>query len=350
MFERDLRSCKIVELLAGVIEHRSSPQNINQTDAYLFSHEYKRQIDACNAIKLSNVDIFGPTWLQLPNLIPVDGYRHWNGQRNLRRQRLKSLMKLFTPPRVIDCALWVHDDWSGGYFHWLTEVCPKLIAWRNSQKALFPVLLPSEFRNYSYVLSTLDILGFKYLFFEPLDRIFVRVLWIIEPTAISGNYRSDLMKQISEQVTKKLGSPLLCQNSSNLNYYYISRKDATRRFLANEEDIKDLLKSRSIKPLVLSGYNLADQVSTFSQCSLLVSIHGNALTNMLWMPTGSSVIEIRRSGDKHNNCYYSLASALGHKYYYIQAPSVDKSQDTHTANLEVNPDDLDLTIQHALYT
>ena len=74
----------------------------------------------------------------------------------------------------------------------------------------------------------------------------------------------------------------------------------------------------------------------FSQCSLLISIHGNALTNMLWMPEGSTVLEIRRSGDSHNNCYFSLASALGHKYYYVLAPSVDNIKDTHIADLIVN--------------
>ncbi len=38
---------------------------------------------------------------------------------------------------------------------------------------------------------------------------------------------------------------------------------------------------------------------------------------MLFMREGQQVLELRRRGDAHNNCYFTLASAMGHDYYYL---------------------------------
>lgn len=208
------------------------------------------------------------------------------------------------------------------------------------------MLLPKQLSELDFVTKSFDVLEFTSLWHEPCERIFVRDLWIIGPTAPTGNYRSSLIQEVSKQIVESLALPY-ASNTIPKNYY-IRRKDANRRYLSNEDEILDLLSSSGFQSIVLAGYTLADQVRTFLNSSLIVSIHGNGLTNMMWMPPGSSVIEIRRSGDASNNCYFSLAMALGHKYYYLQAPSVDDAQDTHTANLVVDPSLLDITIQQAL--
>lgn len=336
-----------VQLLGPSTEHRFPPRNLRVNDAYLFQHEYHKPIDPCFATRLSNVDIIGPTWLQFPNIFPVDNLQPRIGKISQRKYRLRAFGSLFDPPRYIDEVLWVHDDWSGGYFHWLTDVCPKLVAWKSSKYEPLPLLLPIQLNEFDFVTKSLDLLGFEPLWYEPCERIFVRNLWIIGPTAKTGNYRSALIQEVSHQILEKLASST--ENSIFTdNLYYISRKDANRRFLVNEDSIISLLSSVGIQSIVLAGFSLADQVHTFLNCTLMVSIHGNGLTNMMWMPPGSSVIEIRRSGDSTNNCYFSLAEALGHKYYYIQAPSVDVVQDTHTANLIVDPDLLHITIEQAI--
>jgi capsular polysaccharide biosynthesis protein len=63
------------------------------------------------------------------------------------------------------------------------------------------------------------------------------------------------------------------------------------------------------------------QIELMQGTKVLLGAHGAGLTNMLFMPAGSVVVEIRKEGDSHNNCFYSLASALGHRYYYAIAKS-----------------------------
>ena len=63
---------------------------------------------------------------------------------------------------------------------------------------------------------------------------------------------------------------------------------------------------------------------------------------------GSSVFEILWAGNSQNDCYFSVASALGHKYYYVLALSVDNVQDTRIAVLLVNRDTLGIVTQQIL--
>ena len=69
----------------------------------------------------------------------------------------------------------------------------------------------------------------------------------------------------------------------------------------------------------------------------LISNHGAGLTNMLFMQAGTSVLELRRENDGHNNCYFAQASALNLKYYYQLCKSENDDTDTYTANLIVDP-------------
>ena len=152
-----------------------------------------------------------------------------------------------------------------------------------------PVLLPEQFRNLPFISETLDHFRFTYIYFSSSQRLHVNELWIIDSISASGNYRSDLIRDLVAHIKACLNIPKQPSSFNELKKYYISRKDANRRFLVNEDKILDLLDSQSIKFTDLSDCDLVKQITMFSQCSLLISIHGNALTNMLWMPEGSTV-------------------------------------------------------------
>ena len=104
-------------------------------------------------------------------------------------------------------ALWIHDNWSGGYFHWLTEIIPKLIAWRKANYNHLPVLLPEQFRNLPFISETLDHFRFTYIYFSSSQRLHVNELWIIDSISASGNYRSDLIRDLVAHIKACLNIP-----------------------------------------------------------------------------------------------------------------------------------------------
>ncbi len=74
----------------------------------------------------------------------------------------------------------------------------------------------------------------------------------------------------------------------------------------------------------------------------LIALHGAGLTNMLFMNANTKILEIRNEEDKHNNCYFSLASDLDIDYYYLL--SKGDSIETHTVNVDVDIEKLEQII------
>jgi len=52
------------------------------------------------------------------------------------------------------------------------------------------------------------------------------------------------------------------------------------------------------------------------ESKISVSLHGAALTNMLFLAPNTKVLELRNRDDATAQCYFNLAAALGLPYYY----------------------------------
>lgn len=66
---------------------------------------------------------------------------------------------------------------------------------------------------------------------------------------------------------------------------------------------------------------------------------------MLFMSPGAAVLELRHQTDRMNNCYFTLASALGLKYFYQTCEPRGPIQDPHFADLLVDAEALRKNIQ-----
>lgn len=89
------------------------------------------------------------------------------------------------------------------------------------------------------------------------------------------------------------------------NKIFISRKDSLTRTIINEKEIVNLLKTFSFESDTLRGKTLEQQIELFSSSKLIVSMHGSALTNLLFTPSGSTVIEITGDFKNLNNDWIS---------------------------------------------
>jgi len=117
---------------------------------------------------------------------------------------------------------------------------------------------------------------------------------------------------------------------------YISRRHAAKRRLLNEADLRPLLDLHGFEVVCMEDLTFAEQVRLSANCTVIAGLHGAGLTHMLWMPPGGRVIEIRAKGDSHNNCYYGLASDLGHKYFYVLSQKQSAYTTTQRADFVVD--------------
>lgn len=273
--------------------------------------------------------VLSKSWIGWPEAAAFDRppplktrLRAWLGGWKGRRQSLL----------LQDFWYWVTDQWSNGFFHWMAEVLPKL-EWICGAQALdetrpWPVLFPAMVGQTYAPASLAAFPEFEALFLAPGQAARVGSLHIAEALAPSGNYRPELMQRLRERLRRWVGSAAPQAGAGPGPRLFISRAKAPKRRLVDEEALWPALRELGYERLVLEEYSFKDQVSAVAGASVLAGVHGAGLTHMLALSPGARVIEIRRRGDTHNNCYFSLARALGLDYRYDEAePAEGAGQD-----------------------
>lgn len=210
--------------------------------------------------------------------------------------------------KKIPLGMWILDEWSANYFHWMTDCLPRL--WEGMEREPgCPVILPDSFRSLPYVMQSLELAGARAVFFRASQNLHVGKLILTARTATFPNFLPDLAK-------KTRGKLSLKPQAKPWRKVYISRKLAPKRKAHNEADVELLLQKKGFEIVYAEKLSLGQQIQLMSETALLVALHGAALTNMLFLPAGAKVLEFRNLGDSVTQCYFNLASALELPYYY----------------------------------
>jgi capsular polysaccharide biosynthesis protein len=121
----------------------------------------------------------------------------------------------------------------------------------------------------------------------------------------------------------------ILQRNRSLPFYNsaeseIKSSGAERRSIPNINELMVLLGTEARTSIIdTSEASPNDAVSIYGKLSVLVGQYGAGLTNMIWMPKGSLVVELRGpgglNGEPWDNCYNMLAESLGHRFKVLEA-------------------------------
>lgn len=306
------------QLTSRGLVNRFLPKNFIADNFSHFSKEFQRRIPASYLvkIKLAIISTNGLV-IDLANfklLSDADGSFSFC-------QFLKLLFKGKVKALRTSNALMVIQKWSIGYFHWITEVLPKLYLVRNEKD--FNLLLPDNFDAFHRPSISPYRLSIKKI--KNGNVYFAFNLVYITQVAPSGNYNEVLMRSMRKFYFEKFGLNVRVKDQPKK--IYISRKKANRRKINNENKLERLLKINDIETHCLEEYTFEKQIRLINESNLIIGLHGAGLSNMIFMPDNSNVFEIRMPNDKTNLCYYSLASALKFKYWYMFSQSENNDLD-----------------------
>lgn len=99
----------------------------------------------------------------------------------------------------------------------------------------------------------------------------------------------------------------------------VSRSDARIRNLVNEDVLAEQLSVFDTRRLSPGTVSHVEQVAAFSKARVIVGAHGAGLTNLIFAPPGTPVIEI--FGKNYcQGAYMWLCHLLGHPYYPVVSP------------------------------
>jgi len=296
---------------------RELPANFNELDIELFKDELDVRIPATSIIELNEANISPDGIIFRGGRILAESfnYRHefirWANSERLLKFFVRNYA-LRTKQRLDDQAFWITDNYGSAYFHWLLDSLPRLYVVRD-QLPKGTLLLPEAFRSSPYILPSLTPFEIGSVRFVGRREVLrCRKLVVPSHTGSSGEYNEEVVRDLrrfyrSYYVGRYAHSP---------DRIYISRRKATKRRITNENEVVEVVRAYGFSVVCFEDYSFPDQVRMMLRSRYVVANHGAGLANMLFLPERSSVFELRRFGDSTCNCYFSLASALGLKFYY----------------------------------
>jgi hypothetical protein len=203
------------------------------------------------------------------------------------------------------------SPWHHNFFHWMLEILPRLSLLDQAEHLRhLPLILPRSAPG--FVKTSLELTGY-------LDRVHFME---------DGVYRFEKLHLLSRLCPRVVISPRAiawlnqnfpAQEVRPRRRLYISRADASIRYVTNEAEVQSVLTEFGFETIVMSQYSLAEQVQLFREAEVVVGPHGAAFSHTAFMQEGTTFIELFQAG--HNNpCFYRIANLRNLKYGFMVNP------------------------------
>lgn len=238
----------------------------------------------------------------------------------------------------------VHNHWSGGYYHWITESLARLQPVMHLVDEA-TVLLPSNTKLDEVMVSSLACFGVgETEFFPPEDN--VRVNHLILP---QNPLRHREVPRASAEFVRRhvlAGIDTSHVPGERPRRVFISRARSRGRKIVNEEEVAEFLADRGYRRVFTEDMTFAEQVAMMQQAEVLVSQHGAGLTNLIFLPRGARVLELFRRppgggasstvAERLGPTYPRLAAAVGMHYYCMLCSAADPRQSAWLGDIVVD--------------
>lgn len=250
---------------------------------------------------------------------------------------IRALAATLVRPRgkLLDSAVTLVNAWSDSYFHWVTEMLPRVAVLMEAGIECSAVIVRGKMKRWQS--ESLAMLGADSARFVQADG-FIPVRRLLVPS---------FPRVLAEGCGFSVPSPWslaamrkrICVGSmkSERANVWITRRKASGRRILNEDEIAPLLKKINFRMAVLEDMTFAEQVSLFRHARVVVGPHGAGLANIVFCQPGTKVIEV--VGSFVNASFLTLAASLGLEYTFFQGKMVRRYPESRS-DILVNADEL----------
>lgn len=285
-------------------------------------------------IKNSFVDFKGPIYRigqPILNLVEDENYSSNFFFKKLIRGKTKFLNEknLFV----------LHDSWSNGYFHWIIDVLFKLYLVKSDIIGM-NIILPKNLIQFQLrsleLFPTINIIGL-----ESWENAFCKKLSYVNFPLQSGVYDDSLYLAYRDWLLELImsNSAFPIEVATN-EFLYIDRQSDALRKVSNFDELHPFLLENNFKVAQLLKVDFFEQVAMFTKAHTIMGAHGAGLVNMIFMESGSTVVELRNSYPDGNNCFERLAKVFKHKYVPIYKKREDYNGDFQNSDVYANIDEI----------
>ena len=216
---------------------------------------------------------------------------------------------------IVDCGTPVLDIpeplvFLGGdenYCHWLIRYLSRLALLEgHANLRELPFLVKNNMKRYQ--AESLDLLDIPeaYRYMVPENSL-IHCNHIYIPT--------NLRNERDVGIGCKWLRDKFCRNKTrtrkSLRRLYISRGDSQLRRLLNEDELVYELARRGFETIIPGDISFTQQISLFSEASVVVGPHGAGLTNIVFAPSNCLVFELTDKLISHMPDFRWIANAIG---------------------------------------
>ena len=295
--------------------NRTHPQNLNKKDNHLFSHEYSKSFKGDHYLILNKVTVVNEFILSLKywNLLTKYIYFYKPTYSKIFKDIYKNLTRNSKSSKKISLGIWITDNKSSVYFHWLCDALTRYLILPKEYKNV-PVLLPEKY-DIPWIVEFLNFMNIKYKIIKKGQRIKVKTLIVPSYTAPSGNFNKKVINELRKILLQK--ADVREDRGKNNKKIWVSM-EKHRRPIKNMPELRKTLIKYGFEEVIFEDLTLPHKIKLLNEANVIAGSHSSGLTNMIFMRRNSKVLDIRDPEDNVKNAFFTLSSELNLRYYYIE--------------------------------
>lgn len=295
--------------------NRTYPENLDKKDNYLFNHEYSKNFKGDHYLIFNKITVVNEFILSIKywNLVTNYMYFYKPTYYKIIKDIYKNLTQNPKSSMNISTGIWITDNKSSVYFHWLCDALTRYLIIPKEYKN-FPVLIPEKY-NIPWIVEYLDFMDIKYIIFKNGQKIKVNKLIVPSYTAPSGNFNKKVLDELRKNLLQKAA---ISEDTRKNNKKIWISMDKHRRPIKNMSELRNTLIKYDFKEVIFEDMPLLQKIKLLNEANVIAGSHSSGLTNMIFMRRNSKVLDIRDPEDNVKNAFFTLASELNLKYYYME--------------------------------
>lgn len=202
-------------------------------------------------------------------------------------------------------ATWILERAYHNHSHWLTAHLPKILVLKE-RGMLGEVLMPlrrTKVMDASLVMLGLDPASFRT--FDAALPVAVDELTLVTSDRFDPRHMQAVRAAFAGRATGPATRRI-----------FVSRVKSRGRRITNEAELWAMLARHGFEKVLMEDLAFPEQVAMMQETGILLAPHGAGLTNMVFCPEGSHVVEMADPGFANPN-FYNLASGLGLHYWLL---------------------------------
>jgi capsular polysaccharide biosynthesis protein len=209
--------------------------------------------------------------------------------------------------RVEGEAAVISSVFPGNYWHWMVDILPRIGLLERAGLKPQVLIVNAELSFQKETLATLGIRPEQLLPLAANAHVEVERLVIPSLPEAFCTITPETIAFLRERFLR------VDAQTSPHRLIYLSRQDAARRRVVNEDELFARLEPLGFERVLLGALSVADQARVFASARMIVAPHGAGCTNLAFATPGAAFLEFMPDNGYHPS-FEMLASLLGCKY------------------------------------